>query len=147
MVGLRKVNTRSQPRLSGGMRKRVGLARAIAVRLDVILYDEPTTGLDPINVRRINELFEDSRSDWGSPPSSSPTTRTPASPAGSLGLPLPASDRMGGEARGAREARVSILREFVKGGAGVLEEDRLRSAGIRPQGRSRPKIALPTLTQ
>jgi phospholipid/cholesterol/gamma-HCH transport system ATP-binding protein len=43
--------------LSGGMRKRVGLARAIAVRPEVVLYDEPTTGLDPINTARINHLI------------------------------------------------------------------------------------------
>src|SRR5450755_421463 len=43
--------------LSGGMRKRVGLARAIAVQPEVLLYDEPTTGLDPINTARINHLI------------------------------------------------------------------------------------------
>ncbi len=43
--------------LSGGMRKRVGLARAIAIEPEVILYDEPTTGLDPISVRIIDELI------------------------------------------------------------------------------------------
>lgn len=43
--------------LSGGMRKRVGLARAIAVRPEVLLYDEPTTGLDPINTARVNRLI------------------------------------------------------------------------------------------
>ena len=43
--------------LSGGMRKRVALARAIAAEPEVVLYDEPTTGLDPINTRRINELI------------------------------------------------------------------------------------------
>src|SRR4029450_2842812 len=41
------------------MRKRVGLARAIATDPEVILYDEPTTGLDPTNTRRINELILD----------------------------------------------------------------------------------------
>ena len=45
--------------LSGGMKKRVGLARAIAVRPEVLLYDEPTTGLDPINTTRINNLILD----------------------------------------------------------------------------------------
>lgn len=43
--------------LSGGMRKRVGLARAIALRPEVVLYDEPTTGLDPINTARVSHLI------------------------------------------------------------------------------------------
>ena len=43
--------------LSGGMKKRVGLARAIAVQPEVVLYDEPTTGLDPINTARVNHLI------------------------------------------------------------------------------------------
>ncbi|MEZ6120220.1 MAG: ABC transporter ATP-binding protein [Pirellulaceae bacterium] len=43
--------------LSGGMRKRVGLARALAMNPDVVLYDEPTTGLDPIMSDVINELI------------------------------------------------------------------------------------------
>ena len=45
--------------LSGGMRKRVGLARAIAFSPEVILYDEPTTGLDPITAVEINRLIRD----------------------------------------------------------------------------------------
>jgi phospholipid/cholesterol/gamma-HCH transport system ATP-binding protein len=45
--------------LSGGMRKRVGLARAIILDPKVILYDEPTTGLDPITAQTINELIVD----------------------------------------------------------------------------------------
>jgi len=43
--------------LSGGMRKRVGLARAVVLNPTVILYDEPTTGLDPITAHKINELI------------------------------------------------------------------------------------------
>jgi phospholipid/cholesterol/gamma-HCH transport system ATP-binding protein len=43
--------------LSGGMRKRVGLARAIAIDPEVILFDEPTTGLDPLSTRLIDDLI------------------------------------------------------------------------------------------
>lgn len=55
-VGLSGVEAQMPAELSGGMRKRVGVARAIAMEPDVILYDEPTTGLDPGNSRRIGEL-------------------------------------------------------------------------------------------
>lgn len=45
--------------LSGGMRKRVGLARALALSPDIMLYDEPTTGLDPITTKMVNDLIVD----------------------------------------------------------------------------------------
>lgn len=57
MVGLPGIEDMRPSDLSGGMKKRVGLARAIAIDPAVVLYDEPTTGLDPINTRRINELI------------------------------------------------------------------------------------------
>ncbi len=44
--------------LSGGMRKRAALARSIAIKPEVILYDEPTTGLDPANINRIGEMIK-----------------------------------------------------------------------------------------
>jgi phospholipid/cholesterol/gamma-HCH transport system ATP-binding protein len=56
-VGLPGIESRAPAELSGGMKKRVGLARALAVGPEMILYDEPTTGLDPINTRRISELI------------------------------------------------------------------------------------------
>jgi len=57
-VGLPEEVLRKKPaQLSGGMRKRVGLARALVMEPDVILYDEPTTGLDPIMSDVINELM------------------------------------------------------------------------------------------
>ena len=59
LVGLPGIEQMAPSDLSGGMQKRVGLARAIAVRPDIILYDEPTTGLDPTNVHRINRLIRD----------------------------------------------------------------------------------------
>ena len=57
MVGLRGIERKMPAELSGGMKKRVGLARVIAMNPEVILYDEPTTGLDPITADTINDLI------------------------------------------------------------------------------------------
>jgi phospholipid/cholesterol/gamma-HCH transport system ATP-binding protein len=57
LVGLSGIAHLWPSQLSGGMKKRVALARAIALDPDVILYDEPTTGLDPILAEQINELI------------------------------------------------------------------------------------------
>ncbi len=57
LVNLEGIENKKPSDLSGGMRKRVGLARAIAMDPDYILYDEPTTGLDPVNAQQINELI------------------------------------------------------------------------------------------
>ncbi|MCL2640881.1 MAG: ABC transporter ATP-binding protein [Phycisphaerales bacterium] len=57
MVGLSGTESKMPADLSGGMKKRVALARAIALDPEVVLYDEPTTGLDPIRADVINELI------------------------------------------------------------------------------------------
>ena len=57
LVGLTGVLDKYPSELSGGMKKRVGLARAVVMNPEVVLYDEPTTGLDPIMADVINELI------------------------------------------------------------------------------------------
>lgn len=57
LVGLPDAGEKMPSELSGGMKKRIGLARAIVTKPEIILYDEPTAGLDPINTRRIIDLI------------------------------------------------------------------------------------------
>lgn len=60
-VGLTGVEEKMPSELSGGMRKRVGLARAIALHPQIVLFDEPTTGLDPVMTEAINRLIIDTQ--------------------------------------------------------------------------------------
>ena len=64
-VGLRGVEALMPYELSGGMKKRVGLARAIAYKPQIILYDEPSTGIDPIRADSINDLINQMKRDLG----------------------------------------------------------------------------------
>jgi phospholipid/cholesterol/gamma-HCH transport system ATP-binding protein len=57
MVGLEEAEDKLPSDLSGGMRKRAALARLLAYRPHILLYDEPTTGLDPLTAMQINELI------------------------------------------------------------------------------------------
>lgn len=65
-VGLLEAIDKMPSELSGGMRKRIGLARTLIQRPDIILYDEPTTGLDPITSREISHLILDIQKKYGS---------------------------------------------------------------------------------
>jgi phospholipid/cholesterol/gamma-HCH transport system ATP-binding protein len=65
LVGLGSIQAKDPAELSGGMRKRVAVARAIALPPHILLYDEPTTGLDPSNVENIVDLIVDLKTKLG----------------------------------------------------------------------------------
>jgi phospholipid/cholesterol/gamma-HCH transport system ATP-binding protein len=65
LVGLRGFGDFSPNELSGGMRKRAGLARAMALDPDILFFDEPSSGLDPITARRLDELMLELRASLG----------------------------------------------------------------------------------
>ena len=64
-IGLPAIADKYPGELSGGMRKRVGLARTLAIQPDVLLFDEPTTGLDPVLAETINDLIVRVNQDFG----------------------------------------------------------------------------------
>jgi len=64
-VGLKNVEEKFPDELSGGMKKRVGLARAVVLNPKIILFDEPTTGLDPVIKRAIHHLIKETHAKFG----------------------------------------------------------------------------------
>jgi phospholipid/cholesterol/gamma-HCH transport system ATP-binding protein len=115
-VGLDGAEQLLPAELSGGMRKRVGVARAIALTPKIILYDEPTTGLDPANSRRIGELIQSLQRELGA---------TSVVVTHDLELAFAIADRIAllkggriaveGPAQALRGADHPALREFVEG--------------------------------
>jgi phospholipid/cholesterol/gamma-HCH transport system ATP-binding protein len=64
-VGLRDVDEKFPHELSGGMQKRAGLARSLALKPEIMLYDEPTTGIDPITASAVDSLIARMRDRFG----------------------------------------------------------------------------------
>ncbi len=124
MVGLPGSERLKPSQLSGGMRKRVGLARSIAIKPDVVLYDEPTTGLDPINIRRINGLVRRLQRELGV---------TSIVVTHDMDTVFTVSDRVAmlherriaftGTLEETRAAPMPWLQSFIAGGRGTLEDE------------------------
>ncbi len=64
-LGLKNVEKKYPAEISGGMRKRVGLARALVLKPEILLYDEPTTGLDPIATKNVDDMIRDISKETG----------------------------------------------------------------------------------
>ncbi len=139
-VGLPGDITRKRPaELSGGMRKRVGLARALILRPEVIIYDEPTTGLDPIMSDVINELILDTRRRY--PVTSVVVThdmRTARKVADRVLMFYPSSRLMDGEPQilfdgppsDLEHAEDRRVRQFVRGEAGERINEMSQELGL-----------------
>lgn len=124
LVDMPGIDQRKPSELSGGMKKRVALARTIAVEPEVILYDEPTTGLDPITIRRINGLILRLQERLGV--TSVVVTHdmdTVFTVTDRLALVYDKRIAFTGAPEEAQHSEMRFLREFVKGGKGVLDED------------------------
>ena len=130
MVGMPGIEDLRPSELSGGMKKRVGLARSIAVQPEVILYDEPTTGLDPLNVRRINGLILRLKEQLGV---------TSVVVTHDMDSCFTVTDRLAflydkkmsfvGTLEEAKAAEFPALQEFIQGGRGVLTDEDVARLG------------------
>lgn len=115
-VSLPGFEDRLPPGLSGGQKKRVGIARATAQRAKIVLYDEPTAGLDPVNSQKIFNLIRDEQRDQGT------TAVVISSDVGGL---LTIADRVAmlhrgellfsGTASEAKISRIPAVNQFVHG--------------------------------
>ncbi len=123
LVGLPGIEELWPSSLSGGMRKRVALARAVAVHPEMVFYDEPTEGLDPINVTRVNRLM------LGLQETLKNTTvvathnlRSAFATSTRLALIHDGQVHVTGTPESFRDSRDAILREFVGIRVGILSE-------------------------
>jgi phospholipid/cholesterol/gamma-HCH transport system ATP-binding protein len=115
-VGLAGSEAKHPSELSGGMRKRVGIARALIAQPDVVIYDEPTAGLDPVTTSKIYDLLRAERDRTGA------TVVVVSSDVDALlrfvprvGLLYHGRLHYDGDAGAARDADDPVVRQFIRG--------------------------------
>lgn len=123
-VGLPGIADQKPSELSGGMRKRVALARSIAIKPKMLLYDEPTTGLDPLSIRRINGLILQLQREL-SVTSMVVTHEMPSVFTIADRVAMVRDQRIAfvGTKKEAKESTIDWLQQFISGGEGTLEEE------------------------
>lgn len=120
LVGLAGTEDRLPAELSGGMRKRVGVARAIALRPRYILYDEPTTGLDPVTSAVIDQLMVRVREELGTTAIVVTHDMRSAYTVGDrIAMLYQGRIRQVGTVRDIQETEDPVVRQFIEGRPGL----------------------------
>jgi phospholipid/cholesterol/gamma-HCH transport system ATP-binding protein len=126
LVDLPDVANKFPAELSGGMRKRVGIARAVALRPKYMLYDEPTTGLDPVTSATIDELMIRMREALGvTSVVITHDMRSAYTVASRIAMLYEGRVRQVGTVDEIRNTRDPVVRQFIEGRAHIEEMDRI----------------------
>jgi phospholipid/cholesterol/gamma-HCH transport system ATP-binding protein len=130
VVGLPGAEARYPAELSGGMRKRVGIARAVVLRPKYILYDEPTTGLDPVTAAVMDQLMVRTREAYGvTSVVVSHDMRSAYTVGDRIAMLYRGAVRQVGSVDEIRRSHDPVVRQFIEGRAeGALDAD--RAAGL-----------------
>ena len=124
LVDLPGVESRFPAELSGGMRKRVGIARAVALRPKYMLYDEPTTGLDPVTSATIDELMIRMREALGvTSVVITHDMRSAYAVASRIAMLYEGRVRQVGTVDEIKNTRDPVVRQFIEGRAHIEEMD------------------------
>jgi phospholipid/cholesterol/gamma-HCH transport system ATP-binding protein len=140
LVDLPGVESRFPAELSGGMRKRVGIARAIALRPKYILYDEPTTGLDPVTSAVIDELMVRMRERLGVTSVVITHDMRSAYTVGSrIAMLYQGRVQQVGTVDEIRNTQDPIVRQFIEGRPSLDDDERQEPAPSRPAVSAQPR--------
>ncbi|MEO8031903.1 MAG: ATP-binding cassette domain-containing protein [Gemmatimonadota bacterium] len=131
VVDLSGAEQRFPAELSGGMRKRVGIARAIVLRPRYILYDEPTTGLDPVTSAIIDRLIVRTREEFGvTAVMVTHDLRSAYTVADRIAMLYQGRIRQEGTVAEIRETSDPVVRQFIEGRPDGVNQDTAASAGV-----------------